>query len=76
MPIKSVQAGCERFAVKSTIQLAYMTRLRGIKRPQRESDHSPQSSVMFKEAWSYNSVPPYKENFTFYLYKVRQWKGY
>jgi hypothetical protein len=27
-----------------------------IKRPGREADHSPQSSVEVKNAWSYNSI--------------------
>jgi len=30
----------------------------GIKRPVREADHSPPSTVEVKNAWSYTSTPP------------------
>jgi hypothetical protein len=49
----------------------------GVKRPGREADHLPPSSVEVKNAWSYNSTPQcvfmvwclvkHKDNFTFYL---------
>jgi hypothetical protein len=48
----------------------------GIKRPVRETDHSPPSSAEVKNAWSYTSTPQYvlmtwclvkhRNNFTFY----------
>jgi hypothetical protein len=48
-----------------------------VKRPERETDHSPPSSVEVKNAWSYTSTSQYvfmawclvkhKDNFTFYL---------
>jgi hypothetical protein len=31
----------------------------GVKRPQREADHSPPSSAEVKDAWSYTSTPQY-----------------
>jgi hypothetical protein len=47
----------------------------GVKRPGREADHSPQSSAVVKNAWSYTSTPQYvfmawcfvkqRDNFTF-----------
>jgi hypothetical protein len=47
----------------------------GVKRPGREADHSPPSSVEVKNAWSYTSTPQYifmawclvkhRDNFTF-----------
>jgi hypothetical protein len=50
----------------------------GVKRLEREADHSPPSSAEVKHAWSYTSIPPYvfmvwclvkhRDNFTFYLY--------
>jgi hypothetical protein len=30
----------------------------GVKRPEREADHSPPSSAEVKNAWSYTSTPP------------------
>jgi hypothetical protein len=30
----------------------------GVKRPEREFDHSPPSNAGFKHMWSYNSIPP------------------
>jgi hypothetical protein len=42
----------------------------GIKRPGRESDHSPPSRAKVKNAWSYNSTPPYVF-MTWYLDKHR-----
>jgi hypothetical protein len=46
-----------------------------VKRPEREADHSPQSSAEVKNTWSYISTPPYvfmawclvkhRDNFTF-----------
>jgi len=29
-----------------------------VKRPEREADHSPPSSVEVQNEWSYNSTPP------------------
>jgi hypothetical protein len=29
-----------------------------VKRPEREADHSPQSTAEVKNAWSYTSTPP------------------
>jgi hypothetical protein len=50
----------------------------GIKRPEREADHSPPSSAEVKNAWSYTSIPQYvfmawclvkhRDNFTFYIF--------
>jgi hypothetical protein len=47
----------------------------GVKRPEREADHSPPSSARSKNEWSYNSTPQYgfmawclvkrRDNFTF-----------
>jgi hypothetical protein len=31
----------------------------GIKRPERETNHTPPFSVEIKNAWSYTSIPPY-----------------
>jgi len=31
----------------------------GVKRPEREADHSPPSSTKVKNAWSYTSTHPY-----------------
>jgi hypothetical protein len=31
----------------------------GVKRPEREADHSPPSSAEVNNAWSYTSTPPY-----------------
>jgi hypothetical protein len=49
----------------------------GVKRPRREADHLPPSSVEVKNAWSYTSTPQYvfmawclvkhRDNFTLYL---------
>jgi hypothetical protein len=49
----------------------------GVKRPGRETDHSPPSSAEVKNEWSYTSTPQYafmtwclvkhRDNFTFYL---------
>jgi hypothetical protein len=50
----------------------------GIKWPEREADHSPQSSVEVKDSWSYTSTLPirlhgvvlsykHRDNFTFTL---------
>jgi hypothetical protein len=51
--------------------------LSGVKRPGRESDHSPPTSTMVKKTWVYISTPPYtfmakclvkqRNNFTFYI---------
>jgi hypothetical protein len=30
----------------------------GVKRPEREADHSPPSSAEVKDAWSYTTTPP------------------
>jgi hypothetical protein len=50
----------------------------GIKTPEREADHSPQSNVVIKNAWSYTYTPLYgftawclmkhRTNFTFNFY--------
>jgi hypothetical protein len=51
---------------------------RGVKRPDREADHSPPTSVEIKNAWNYSSAPPntpsgrgaqlkHRENFTFII---------
>jgi hypothetical protein len=50
----------------------------GVKRPEREADHSPPSSTEVKNAWSYTSTPLYvfmtwrlvkhRDSFTFYIY--------
>jgi hypothetical protein len=31
----------------------------GVKRPGREADHSPATSVEVKKTWAYTSTPPY-----------------
>jgi hypothetical protein len=31
----------------------------GVKRPERESDHSPPSNAEVRNAWSYTSIPQY-----------------
>jgi hypothetical protein len=40
----------------------------GVMRPGREADHSPPYSIEVRNAWSYNSTPPYasmaQDNFT------------
>ena len=42
-------------------------------RPERDADHSPQSSARIKNMWSYTSTPPIclygvdRKNFTFFL---------
>jgi len=47
----------------------------GVKRPEREANHSPSSSAEVKNTWRYTSTPPYvmlwclvkhRDNFTFY----------
>jgi hypothetical protein len=47
----------------------------GIKRPRRETDHSPPSGAEVKNAWSYTSTSPIRlhgvvlrDNFTFHMY--------
>jgi len=49
----------------------------GVKRPEREADHSPPSSTEVKNTWRYTSTPQYvfmawclvkhRDSFTFYL---------
>jgi hypothetical protein len=31
----------------------------GVKRPEREADHSPPASIEVKKVWIYTSTPPY-----------------
>jgi hypothetical protein len=49
---------------------SYPIRL-GVKRPERETDHSPPASAKVKKMWIYTSTPPYafmvlcnRDNFT------------
>jgi hypothetical protein len=58
----------------------------GVKRPEREADHSPSSSEEVKNTWIYTSIPPYtfmawclgnnSNNFTFMrdFRSTRRWK--
>jgi hypothetical protein len=50
----------------------------GVKRPEHEADHSPQSSVGIKNAWSYTSIHAillhymvlwYRDNFIKYIFQ-------
>jgi hypothetical protein len=57
----------------------------GVRRSGREADHSPPSSVEFKNRWSYTFTPPLRlhdvvfswkenrDNFTFYFYLYHRW---
>jgi hypothetical protein len=40
------------------------TEPRGVKRPWREADHSPQSNAEVKNAWSYAFTPPHLDGVT------------
>jgi len=41
----------------SLVQLVPGALTSGVKRPEREADHSPPSSAEVKDAWSYTSFP-------------------
>jgi hypothetical protein len=45
------------FVFTITFYLFYVTQ--GVKRPEREADHSPPSSAEVENAWSYTSTPQY-----------------
>jgi len=38
-------------------ETGYPRAYRGLKRPEREVDHSPLPSAEFREMWSFNSTP-------------------
>jgi hypothetical protein len=48
-----------------------------VKRPGRESDHSPPTSAEVKKMWIYTSTPPYayRDKFTFTLQRPLRYRG-
>ena len=77
-----IPAGGKRFSYSRNFQTNPVTRLTflqwvpgsfsGVKRPDREADHSPPSSTEVKNEWSYTSIPVFlrgvhKDTFTFYF---------